>query len=996
MCLELVGATLAAEIVGLPLVLLFPRSLLRQNLHATDGINNFYRGFGQGLRGGHVARFFGQQLSSWMLKIAQHPEIRFVWSLRLRRPGVASKHEEKPPREKEDGEAGRYTVGASGIVRKNSTLVGGPQRGVSKASGYSGRRQSVVQPNALQPKGYSHIVPHALGLRVAVLKLMRTSFLRDPVWLLTALLLLVGCGVSVTPPVVVTSPLSLDGATLAFAITGVAYGTTLQARGGSQPYTYALVGGTLPTGISFNTSGALSGRTYMTGTFPFVVSVSDANTPASTVVQSFTLIVAPPMALAGLVLPPGRSGSFYSAPLISGGLAPYTITLSSGALPGGLAFQSDGTVTGTPLSAQTGFFGAVIRDSSNRSASGSFTLVIKPVPILLPPNSPVTGAVGSPYARTFSAVGGTPPYIFSVAGGSLPDGLTLTPAGLLTGTFSAGGSFTPNLLVSDSAVPVQSAISPVPFTVFDSFVSVDMNAALVTVPPAALGIHTSVYDGSLSDVAALPALLGGAGITLLRYPGGSYADNYHWAQYTMTPEFVSTSPACGVSPNGFLAAHSDFGSFVKTLVATGTQAMITVNYGTSLADANGTVSTGSYGPGTCSEPNTGGQPLEAAAWVAYANGNPSSAQVLGIDAVGFDWKTVGFWASLRAGAPLTADDGYNFLRLGIAEPIGIRFWEIGNEVYYNGYNTNISVETDLHAPYVYSAGAGAAPDSRGGIAALSPTAYGTNAAAFIQAMRAVDPAISVGLVVGSAIDPVPQSWTAAALHAVCLSANIDFAILHYYPGTYNATTAAQMLSLPQADLPGLVSDLKQQLAVGCRSQPDPIEIFVTETNPNGFIASGTPDAVAGLFAAHVTLTSLEAGVANTDWLELHGGAGVFLAPVTEEPGPAYYGLQLAHLLASTGDVLVPTISSHPDLLVHAARKASGARTILLINAKANSSATVQVTVLGTSLPRTATLYSYGVGTSQSSGVLEGSAFALADTSFAVTVPAYTAVELVIP
>jgi len=38
-------------------------------------------------------------------------------------------------------------------------------------------------------------------------------------------------------------------------------------------------------------------------------------------------------------------------------------------------------------------------------------------------------------------------------------------------------------------------------------------------------------------------------------------------------------------------------------------------------------------------------------WVAYANGDPSSEQPLGKDSKGNDWKTVGYWASLRAAAP---------------------------------------------------------------------------------------------------------------------------------------------------------------------------------------------------------------------------------------------------------------------------------------------------------------------------------------------------------
>ena len=53
---------------------------------------------------------------------------------------------------------------------------------------------------------------------------------------------------------------------------------------------------------------------------------------------------------------------------------------------------------------------------------------------------------------------------------------------------------------------------------------------------------------------------------------------------------------------------------------------------------------------------------EAAAWVAYANGSPANTLALGTDAKGRNWQTVGYWAALRAAAPLASDDGYNFLR----------------------------------------------------------------------------------------------------------------------------------------------------------------------------------------------------------------------------------------------------------------------------------------------------------------------------------------------
>ena len=132
-------------------------------------------------------------------------------------------------------------------------------------------------------------------------------------------------------------------------------------------------------------------------------------------------------------------------------------------------------------------------------------------------------------------------------------------------------------------------------------VTVDLSQSLVTVPPYAFGIHTSVYDNALHDE-ALPELLEAAGIALLRCPGGGYSDNYHWSTHSMTPWLAQE--AGEVDNYGYLAPGSDFGSYVSVLARTRTAPMITVNYGSNLT---------SDGPG---------EPKEAAAWVAYANGDP--------------------------------------------------------------------------------------------------------------------------------------------------------------------------------------------------------------------------------------------------------------------------------------------------------------------------------------------------------------------------------------
>lgn len=151
-----------------------------------------------------------------------------------------------------------------------------------------------------------------------------------------------------------------------------------------------------------------------------------------------------------------------------------------------------------------------------------------------------------------------------------------------------------------------------------------------------------------------------AGIRSLRYPGSpGIADLYHWSTNTL----IVKKDGAG---SNLLASGTDFGHFALFAEQLG-QPVIVVNYGTNY-DGSG-----------------GGEPAEAAAWVAYANGDAGNMQELGTDSTGKDWHTVGYWAGLRGESPLANDDGLNFLRLNHPKPFGFKFWQIGDEPYNNGY-----------------------------------------------------------------------------------------------------------------------------------------------------------------------------------------------------------------------------------------------------------------------------------------------------------------------
>jgi len=707
----------------------------------------------------------------------------------------------------------------------------------------------------------------------------------------------------------------------------------------------------------------------------------------------------PAVTIVTSLLPSGVAGVTYGAAIeVAYGTAPYSYAVTSGSLPPGLALVGS-VVQGIPTAATTSNFTVTVTDKNASKATASFSVAIAhaPAPTLTLSASTLPGIVlNSGYTTALSVRGGEAPYTFTLTSGSLPAGVSLSSAGVLSGTPTASGTFTFGVHIVDSSSPAGSLDVSLTLNVADAAVAVDTTTVLAKVPQTFFGIHTSVYDPNLNDVAKLPGLLALTGITMMRYPGGGYSDNYHWAQHIITPSYMSSPPACGVAPNGTLESQADFGNFVKTMLASGAQALITVNYGTSVSDAQASRKVGSDGLDDCSEPNQPGQPQEAAAWVAYANGSSTNTYVIGLDATGFDWKTVGFWAALRGASPLPVDDGFNHLRIGQIAPIGIKYWEIGNEVYYNGWSNNLNPEDDLHAPYIYPSGyTPGGFESRNQLPALSPTAYGTNAIPYIQAMKAVDPTIQIGIDFASpgATDPIPLNWNPDLAKAACASGMFDLAIIHYYPGTYQAVPANQLLSLPQSDIPRVVAGIQANLAQYCPANASAIKFFLSETSPNGTLAAGFPTPALGLFAINDFMSSLQSGVQNIDWLELHNGTYL---DASENPGPAYYGIEMAHLMAGVGDSLVSANSSSGTVLSWATLKANGQKGVLLINADPSNPAMVQVSVSGAAVGSTGTMYSFGVATTQSAALMTGTPFAVAGSTFMVTVPAYTAVEVLVP
>lgn len=249
---------------------------------------------------------------------------------------------------------------------------------------------------------------------------------------------------------VVAPPLSINLGPIPAAIRNAAYAHTFTATGGSGSYTYSLVGGSLPNGLTLNNNGLLNGTPTVLGIFPIVVRVTDGSNNTND--GNFIVTVnATALTITPTTLPPGALNVPYSTTLgASGGTAPYNFSVASGALPPGLTLSTSGVLSGSPTQAGTFQFTVGVVDNSSVSSTAGVTITISPSSILISTSGLAVGQTGIAYSSSLSASGGTPPYTFTLINGSLPPGLTLFASGSITGTPSLAGSYNFTVRVNDT------------------------------------------------------------------------------------------------------------------------------------------------------------------------------------------------------------------------------------------------------------------------------------------------------------------------------------------------------------------------------------------------------------------------------------------------------------------------------------------------------------------------------------------------------------------
>jgi len=312
-----------------------------------------------------------------------------------------------------------------------------------------------------------------------------------------------GCGGNGdTLPLIPAGTISITPTTLPDGPTNVAYSQTLTATGGTAPYTWSITAGALPAGLTLDSaSGVISGTPTVPGTSTFTVTATDSATSPHTASLALSITINA-MAITTTTLPAATVNSAYSQTLaVVGGTATYTWAVTVGALPAGLTLDgATGVISGTPTTAGTSSFTITVTDSSIPAATDSqvFSLVVNPAgtPLSITTTTLPAATFGTAYSQSLAATGGTAPYTWSVSAGTLPSGLSLSGAGVISGKpLVSGGPIPFTVRVTDSTATTATQALSITITISASIAN---GKAIYDVQCA--GCHRAgIYDTSGGD-----------------------------------------------------------------------------------------------------------------------------------------------------------------------------------------------------------------------------------------------------------------------------------------------------------------------------------------------------------------------------------------------------------------------------------------------------------------------------------------------------------------
>lgn len=435
------------------------------------------------------------------------------------------------------------------------------------------------------------------------------------------------------------------------------------------------------------------------------------------------------------------------------------------------------------------------------------------------------------------------------------------------------------------------------------------------------GLNTAVWDGHLLDSASISAVQN-AGINVLRYPGGSTSDVYHWQSNTTVPGQSSTN------------VNDTFDAFMGVTQSVGAQAMITVNYGSGTAQ-------------------------EAAGWVQYANKGGT----------GYNGPVPSYSGGSSSG-----------------HTYGVKYWEIGNEIYGNGtYGSAWEYETHPLGPSTYAnnvvsysqAMKAVDPTINIGVVLTAPGNWpdGQTSSTSPQPWNP-----TVLTTACSSIDFVIVHWyaqgpmgetDASLLAAPQNGENTSVSSTPGIPGMVS-TLRSQINAYCGSHASAVQIMVTETNSVSYNPGKQTVSLvnslFLADNYmtwlENGVANVDWWDLHNSPVGGTNNSSSLYGNAQYGDYGVLSTGgcttttSGI-CEPAANTPFPPYYGLQMLNYLAKPGDVMVPSSSNQSLVASHAVRQADGKLAVMLVNKDPNNSYTISFASSGYFFGPNATIYTYG-------------------------------------
>lgn len=262
---------------------------------------------------------------------------------------------------------------------------------------------------------------------------------------------------SMTVTVTASGGMSITETSLPAAMVGAAYSQTLHQTGGTAPITWARTSGSagpFPAGIALApVAGTIAGTPTTAGTATgIIIQATDSSGTPKTATRTYSLLVYPQLAITTASLNQGTVGAAYSQTLAAtGGTgSSYTYAVTSGSLPTGLTLSA-GTISGTPSVAGTSTFTVTVTNNSVWTDTQDFALTVNDSDtVTIAETVLLRRIVGVNASQTLHAAGGTSPYTWTKTAGTWPAGITMTSAGVISGTATSATSTAITIKCTDS------------------------------------------------------------------------------------------------------------------------------------------------------------------------------------------------------------------------------------------------------------------------------------------------------------------------------------------------------------------------------------------------------------------------------------------------------------------------------------------------------------------------------------------------------------------